>query len=70
VLVGHSIIPDLVNAIIGWFASLWTKTKQIFNTLRQGIVDQIWNACGGRRDGPVEQLLDAASRPAVTGAWT
>jgi phage-related protein len=43
VLVGHSIIPDLVKAIIGWFTSLWTKTKEIFNQLKQGIIDR-WNA--------------------------
>ncbi|WP_406170350.1 hypothetical protein OIE52_39360 [Streptomyces canus] len=43
VLVGHSIIPDLVKAIIGWFTSLWTKTKEIFTQLKNGIVDR-WNA--------------------------
>jgi phage-related protein len=43
VLVGHSIIPDMVKAIIGWFTSLWTKTREIFNQLKQGIVDR-WNA--------------------------
>ena len=43
VLVGHSIIPDLVKAIISWFTSLWTKTREIFNQLKQGIVDR-WNA--------------------------
>jgi phage-related protein len=43
VLVGHSIIPDLVKGIIGWFGTLWTKTREIFNALRQGIVDR-WNA--------------------------
>lgn len=43
VLVGHSIIPDMVKAIISWFTQLWTRTKEIFNQLRQGIVDR-WNA--------------------------
>ncbi|WP_020135043.1 hypothetical protein [Streptomyces sp. 351MFTsu5.1] len=43
VLVGHSIIPDLVKAIISWFTSLWTKTKEIFNQLKQGVIDR-WNA--------------------------
>jgi hypothetical protein len=43
VLVGHSIIPDMVKAIISWFTSLWTKTKEIFNQLKQGVVDR-WNA--------------------------
>lgn len=43
VLVGHSIIPDLVTAILMWFGSLWTKAREIFDTIRQGIVDR-WNA--------------------------
>jgi phage-related protein len=43
VLVGHSIIPDLVKAIVSWFTRLWTKTKEIFNQLKQGIIDR-WNA--------------------------
>ncbi|MDH6448173.1 phage-related protein [Streptomyces sp. SAI-119] len=42
-LVGHSIIPDMVKAIISWFTSLWTKTKEIFNQLKQGVIDR-WNA--------------------------
>jgi phage-related protein len=42
VLVGHSIIPDLVKAIIGYFTGLWSKTKQIFTDLKNGVV-QIWN---------------------------
>ena len=43
VLVGHSIIPDMVKAIIGWFTQLWTRAKEIFNQLKQGIIDR-WNA--------------------------
>ncbi|MFF7521293.1 hypothetical protein [Streptomyces pseudovenezuelae] len=43
VLVGHSIIPDLVNGIVGWFGTLWTKTREIFTQLKQGIIDR-WNA--------------------------
>jgi phage-related protein len=42
-LVGHSIIPDMVKGIISWFTSLWTKTKEIFNQLKQGVIDR-WNA--------------------------
>jgi phage-related protein len=41
VLVGHSIIPDLVKAIITWFTSLWTGTKKIFTTLKDWVV-QTW----------------------------
>jgi len=43
VLVGHSIIPDMVKAIIGWFTQLWTRAKEIFTQLKNGIVDR-WNA--------------------------
>ncbi|WP_393075287.1 hypothetical protein [Streptomyces sp. LN704] len=43
ILVGHSIIPDLVNAIVGWFGTLWTKTKQIFTELKNWVVST-WNA--------------------------
>lgn len=41
-LVGHSIIPDLVNAIVKWFGDLWKKTKKIFTDLKDGVV-KIWN---------------------------
>lgn len=43
ILVGHSIIPDLVNAIITWFTFLWTEAKRIFNTLLQGVI-AIWKS--------------------------
>ncbi|WP_055712625.1 hypothetical protein [Streptomyces torulosus] len=38
VLVGHSIIPDLVRDIVRWFTSLWTNTKRIFNVLKDWLV--------------------------------
>jgi phage-related protein len=41
-LVGHSLIPDLVNGIVTWFKSLWTSTKKIFTDLKNGII-AIWN---------------------------
>ncbi|MFF4248626.1 hypothetical protein ACFYY2_29735 [Streptomyces sp. NPDC001822] len=43
VLVGHSIIPDLVKAIVKWFTDLWDNTKRIFNGVKDGIVNA-WNA--------------------------
>ncbi|MER7814550.1 hypothetical protein [Streptomyces sp. NPDC096153] len=42
ILVGNSIIPDLVQAIIKWFSDLWTGTKRIFTQLKDGVV-AIWN---------------------------
>lgn len=46
-LVGHSIIPDLVTAIIGWFNNLWTWAKNIFNGLLRDITS-IWNSLWSR----------------------
>lgn len=43
VLVGNSIIPDLVNAIIGWFELLWNVLTTIVNAIRTVIV-AVWNA--------------------------
>lgn len=43
VLVGNSIIPDLVNAIIGWFELLWNVLSTIVNAIRTVIVT-VWNA--------------------------
>ncbi|WP_455361993.1 hypothetical protein [Streptomyces sp. SYSU K21746] len=42
VLVGHSIIPDLVRLIVKWFQDLWDRAKKIFTQLKDGIV-AIWN---------------------------
>ncbi|MEU6597847.1 hypothetical protein [Streptomyces flaveolus] len=67
VLVGHSIIPDLVNAIIGWFGTLWTKTKEIFTTLKKGVVQiwtDLWTAVRTKWD-----TFSSGLKTAVTGAW-
>ncbi|MEV8033889.1 hypothetical protein [Streptomyces sp. NPDC086182] len=53
VLVGHSIIPDLVKAIIGWFGRLWDETKKIFTTLKNwlvGLWKDVWSAVRSRWD--------------------
>ncbi|MFE9125008.1 hypothetical protein ACFYOF_06230 [Streptomyces sp. NPDC007148] len=53
VLVGHSIIPDLVNAIINWFTNLWTKTKQIFDQLKNWVINtwnSLWNGARTKWD--------------------
>ena len=39
VLVGHSIIPDMVNAIIGWFVSLWDSVIKWVSDLVTGVVN-------------------------------
>ncbi|MEC4016102.1 peptidoglycan DD-metalloendopeptidase family protein [Streptomyces sp. H27-D2] len=46
VLLGHSIIPDIVRGAVGWFTSLWHKGVKIFNSIREGIVEtwtKIWS---------------------------
>nr|WSY53808.1 hypothetical protein OG999_29315 [Streptomyces sp. NBC_00886] len=68
VLVGHSIIPDLVHAIIGWFTSLWTSTKQIFTTLKNGVVQiwkDLWSSVKSKWDSFYGSL-----KTALSGAWT
>ncbi|MFD7999943.1 hypothetical protein [Streptomyces mirabilis] len=68
VLVGHSIIPDLVRAIIGWFESLWTGTKKIFTDLKNWVVstwNNIWDKLRTKWDGFWSGL-----RTAISNAWT
>ena len=67
VLVGHSIIPDLVRAIISWFTSLWTKTKELFSALKKWVVDTwngLWNAVRSKWNSFWSGL-----KGAVSGAW-
>lgn len=40
-LVGHSLIPDLVNGIIKWFTDLWKKVEDIWKKLGDAI-DKAW----------------------------
>ncbi|WP_225825592.1 hypothetical protein [Streptomyces naphthomycinicus] len=68
VLVGHSIIPDLVHAITGWFTSLWTDTKQIFTSLKKGVV-QIWKDTWSALSGAWSTFWSGL-RNSITGAWT
>lgn len=41
VLLGHSIIPDIVNGIINWFGSLPSRVASIFYGLAKGAIDQV-----------------------------
>jgi phage-related protein len=43
VLLGHSIIPDIVNGIVGWFTNLWHTVESIFSTIA-GVVSSIWSS--------------------------
>jgi phage-related protein len=67
VLVGHSIIPDLVHAIVGWFTQLWTDTKKIFTALKNWVVglwNDLWKTLSSRWTSFYNGL-----RSAMTGAW-
>ncbi|MER5715712.1 hypothetical protein [Streptomyces sp. NPDC002132] len=67
VLVGHSIIPDLVRAIISWFSQMWTRTKELFTSLKNWIVSTwngIWNSARAKWDSFWSGL-----RAATSGAW-
>lgn len=68
VLVGHSIIPDLVKAIIGWFTSLWNGTKKIFTDLKNWVVNtwnSLWNTVRTKWDS-----FWGGLRTAISNAWT
>ncbi len=68
VLVGNSIIPDMVKAIIGWFTQLWTRTKEIFTQLKTWLVNtwnSIWNTVRAKWDSFWTGL-----RNAVNNGWS
>jgi phage-related protein len=86
VLVGHSIIPDLVTAIISYFTGLWSKTKQIFTDLKNGVValwKELWASVRSKWDsfwGGFKSVFTGAwsafktsvtnLRTSITGIWT
>ncbi|MFI5687906.1 hypothetical protein [Streptomyces sp. NPDC051636] len=67
VLVGHSIIPDLVKAIIGWFTILWTKTKELFGALKRWVVDT-WNSLWGSVRSKWDSFWGGL-KSSVSGSW-
>ena len=67
-LVGHSIIPDLVNAIVTWFTSLWTQTKQLFTTLKNWVV-QLWKDLWGLVRSTWNTFYDGL-RTSISNAWS
>ncbi|MDX2697022.1 hypothetical protein [Streptomyces ipomoeae] len=67
VLVGHSIIPDLVRAIISNFTGLWTATKKIFTVLKDWLVKtwrDLWGAIRDRWNSFWSGL-----KTSMSGAW-
>lgn len=67
ILVGHSIIPDLVRDITRWFTSLWTNTKKLFTALKDWVVKtwrDLWTSVRDRWNSFWTGL-----RGAISGAW-
>lgn len=67
VLVGHSIIPDLVREIVRNFTGLWTATKRIFTGLKDWLVKtwrDLWGAVRERWN-----TFWSGLRGAISGAW-
>ena len=43
VLVGHSIVPDMVKAILKWFTDLFNKAVDIFTNIKNRIIEFVTN---------------------------
>ncbi|MFJ6729365.1 peptidoglycan DD-metalloendopeptidase family protein [Streptomyces sp. NPDC091281] len=55
-LLGHSVIPDIVNGAISWFTSLWRRGVELFTNLKNGAT-KVWDSFWSR------------IRSTATGAW-
>lgn len=61
VLVGHSIVPDMVNAIVQWFQDMWDKAVAIVSGLVQGVIaffTNLWNQTVAIVTGLVRGVLE------------
>lgn len=61
VLVGHSIVPDMVNAIIMWFAQLPIRAGRVLSSL-PGVLFRAANDAGARMRRAISNGLDSANR--------
>lgn len=64
VLIGHSIIPDLVNGIIGFFKNLWKRAGEIFTSIKDAIVGKVTDL----KNGAVNVVISLRDR--VVGLFT
>ncbi|MFF2852692.1 peptidoglycan DD-metalloendopeptidase family protein [Streptomyces sp. NPDC058001] len=65
ILLGHSIIPDIVNGSIRWFTSLWRRGVQIFRDIRDGIADtwrSLWRTVGRTASGAMDDAFGGLGR--------
>jgi SLT domain-containing protein/phage-related protein len=66
-LVGHSIIPDLVTAIVSLFTGMWTRLKQIVSSLVRDVTGLFTGLYNGLR-GAWNRFWGGLSQ-AITAAW-
>lgn len=69
VLIGHSIIPDLVNGVINWFKNLGKRAAEAFQNMWNWVVakvrgmrDGVVNWIRSMRDGVVNTITSARDR--------
>ncbi|CAM5694921.1 Peptidoglycan DD-metalloendopeptidase family protein OS=Streptomyces tendae OX=1932 GN=F3L20_24590 PE=4 SV=1 [Streptomyces tendae] len=66
-LLGHSIIPDIVNGTVGWFKKLWNWLRDLVTTIKNGVVAGF----RGLKNGAVEiwESFWGRVRSIASGAW-
>ncbi|MFF9861114.1 peptidoglycan DD-metalloendopeptidase family protein [Streptomyces tendae] len=67
-LLGHSIIPDIVNGTLGWFRKLWGFLRDIVTIIKNGVVAGF----RGLKNGAIEIWNSFWSRvkSIASGAWS
>lgn len=65
-LVGNSIIPDMVNAILSWFRNFFTWVAGIFNSVKNFFIT-VWNAIKGVFTTAVGAVVNVAK--ALFSGW-
>lgn len=68
VLVGHSIIPDLVNGIAEWFAKLAAIAKFIWDVIA-AVISFVWNNIVKPIWDAIKWYIDSVLIPAFTFLW-
>lgn len=67
VLLGHSIIPDIVRGAIDWFSRMWKRLTEIVTSIKDGVVKRF----GALKDGAVRIWGDFWGRVTsiASSAW-
>ncbi|MGX1220313.1 peptidoglycan DD-metalloendopeptidase family protein [Streptomyces ambofaciens] len=66
-LLGHSIIPDIVNGTVGWFKKLWGWLRDLVTIIKNGVVAGF----RGLKNGAVEiwESFWGRVKSIASGAW-